>query len=249
MIKIYNNKELFAEGIADIVTERIKKAIGERKYATLVLTGGNTPKIYHPKLAERLAEAGIKDRLHIFWGDERLVPSNHCLNNYKLAKDTLLEKLDLPNLHVHRIPTEYGSPAEVALLYESKLRDFFGINDVLPQEPIFDVVILGVGADGHVASLFPGHKSLKERRRWVLDVIGPPHSLPRERITMTLPILNATSTIIATIMGEEKQDVISHICCQTELAVTSIPANYLEPVGEINWLIDRASIPSGWCDC
>ncbi len=246
LVRVLPDADQLAGEVSAVVADRVRTAVAERGRATLVLTGGSTPRYYHPLLVEPLAEAGLRDSLHLFWGDERWVPPDHPDSNYRLARETLLEDLDPPAGHVHRVPTESGSPAEAARRYESGLRDFFGVLEGPSPGPLFDVVLLGVGEDGHIASLFPGDPLLEEQVRWVREVVGPPERPPRERVTLTLPQLAAARTVVLSVAGEGKRGVLTRLFDETDPAGRSLPVGRLEPAGELLWLVDRAAAPKGW---
>lgn len=157
---------------------------------TLVLSGGRTPRV----LYEMLSASPFLDEIpweetHLFWGDERFVPRDHPQSNYLMAQSALISRVPLPTENVHPVPVEEGTLGEAASTYEEHLRGFLGVPFGAPPNPSFDVVLLGMGADGHTASLFPGDPVLEERERWVASLRAPEGYQARDRVTLTLPVM------------------------------------------------------------
>ena len=153
-----------------------------------------------------LADAGIASRfpwsrVHWFWGDERFVPHGHPDSNYRMARDALLSRVPVPDDNVHAIPTEGLSPEQAAAAYETTLKRFYGADMLAPDRPLFDVTLLGIGEDGHTASLFPGQPALQEMRRWAVAVIG---AKSEPRITLTYPALDSSRDVAFLATGEGK---------------------------------------------
>ncbi|RXK85062.1 6-phosphogluconolactonase [Chlorobaculum sp. 24CR] len=203
------------------ITDAAYRAVAERGRFTLVLSGGNTPRALHQKLAEGISEEryhklGYKlpvearrcprnpDALALPWahtllflGDERYLPPSHPDSNYGMARETLLRHVCVKPENIFRMPTESGDPAEDARRYESLLREFFRKTGTDDAPPSFDLILLGLGDDGHTASLFPGdHTSLKEKERWVIAVDAPNGKPPGMRLTLTLPVINEAKTVL-----------------------------------------------------
>jgi 6-phosphogluconolactonase len=195
------------------------------------LSGGSTPR----RLYELLAQADVPwDRVHWFWGDERFVPPDHADSNYRMAREALLARAPVPSANIHAIPTEGLSPEEAASAYERTLQRFYGAEVLVRERPLFDVTLLGLGEDGHTASLFPGHPALGEERRWVLAVRG---ARKEARITLTYPALQASRETAFLVTGAAKKDALA----RARAGDRTIPAGRLRPVGGLHWFIDRAA--------
>jgi 6-phosphogluconolactonase len=198
---------------------------------TLALSGGSTPKRLYYLLGTEYSEKVQWDGVEVFWVDERCVPPDHEDSNYKVAHDLLLSKVSLRAQNIHRIRGEM-EPSQGALLYEEELRGRFGPAGL----PALDLIILGVGQDGHTASLFPGSDSLKEAERLALPV-RPEGPEAMDRITLTLPVLNNAAHLLFLASGPSKADVIVAIF---EDEGTRYPAGLVSPVhGDLTWLIDK----------
>jgi 6-phosphogluconolactonase len=167
-VTVYPSPEELARATAEWLRERAQAA-GER--FAVCLAGGSTPRRVYELLAAVERRGLPWDRVHWFFGDERFVPHDHPESNYRMARETLFDAAPVPAANVHPMPTA-GLPAQAAQRYENELRVFYGAPILDPQRPLFDVVLLGLGADGHTASLFPGAAALQERRRWVVDVLN-----------------------------------------------------------------------------
>jgi 6-phosphogluconolactonase len=197
------------------------------------LAGGSTPRRVYELLASAERARFSWDRAHWFFGDERFVPHDHPDSNYRMARAALFDAAPVPPANVHPMPTA-GSPSAAAQRYEMGLRDFYGAATLDPQRPLFDVVLLGLGEDGHTASLFPGTAALQERRRWVVDVLNP-KSEPR--ITLTYPALESTRALAFLVAGAHKRDVLGRVWRGEDL-----PAARLQFPAP-NWFIDQAADP------
>jgi 6-phosphogluconolactonase len=201
------------------------------------LSGGSTPK----RLYERLAAPEIASRFpwkrtHWFWGDERFVPHDHPDSNYRMAREAFLSRVAVPADNIHAVPTEGLSPDQAAIAYETTLKRFYGADTLAPGRPLFDVTLLGIGDDGHTASLFPGQPALRETQRWVVAVIG---AKAEARITLTYPALDSSRDLAFLATGQEKRDVVA----RAQAGDRTIPAGAVRPVGRLHWLTDRAAAP------
>lgn len=205
---------------------------------SLVLTGGATPQTLYRELASASgAEAPPWSRLHLFWGDERLVPHEHPASNYALAKATLLDHVPVPATNIHAIATDTASPETAAVRYEEELRRFFGAMTEGPADfPCFDCILLGMGEDGHIASLFPGSPLLTEQRRWVA-ACGPNGSPPLPRITLTLPVLNSAKRVVLLIGGPQKARILDEILATPEAAAQRYPAARIRKPATLLWFV------------
>ncbi len=226
-----------AEFIADLAEASIK----QRNIFTLVLSGGSTPRLLYEELASQTISKRIDwQKAHFFWGDERYLPKNHPESNFALAFQLLIAKVDVPPANIHRVITESDSAQAAAEAYEKTLGRFFGPpvgSEASPYFPSFDLVLLGLGQDGHTASLFPGDAALEEKYRWVVAVDNTKASPPVPRITLTLPVLNKARCVIFLASGSNKREVFQRIVNNPEIA--PYPAARVRPSGRLLWFIDE----------
>ncbi|MGH6944284.1 MAG: 6-phosphogluconolactonase [Geminicoccaceae bacterium] len=224
--------EALAEYAAAWLTERAKAAGGR---ASVCLSGGSTPKRLYELLAgPKYRDAFPWQRVHWFWGDERFVPKDDTLSNYRMVRLALLEATPVPAGNIHPIPTEGLAPEEAARAYERELKAFYGADRLDRDRPLFDVMLLGLGEDGHTASLFPGIAVLEERTRWVAAVVGV---TPEARITLTYPALESSRDLAFLVAGPGKREILA----QVRGGTTDLPAARVRPVGRLHWLLDRAA--------
>ena len=237
----YPSLEHLSRAAAEYICEIAERAIKERGIFTFVLSGGTTPRLLYEKLArEPYARRVDWQHTHLFWGDERCVPSDSPDSNYSLALQTLISKVDVPPSNIHRIPATTGSPKAVAAEYETTLREFFqasAASDPSTSFPSFDLVLLGMGADGHTASLFPGDAALEERASWVVAVEGSSASPPVQRITLTFPVFNEAKCVLFLVAGSNKLKVLLEILNNPHTA--TYPAAQVQPLGRLLWFIDE----------
>jgi 6-phosphogluconolactonase len=175
--------------------------------------------------------------VHWFWGDERFVPQDHPDSNYRMVFDALFSRVVVPNRNIHAIPTADLSPDEAAA-YERTLKAFYGSDTIVSTLPLFEVTLLGIGEDGHTASLFPGHPALEEERRWALAVIG---AKPEARITLTYRALDSSREAAFLVTGASKREVIA----RARSGDRSLPAGRIRPVGRLHGFVDRAAASDG----
>jgi 6-phosphogluconolactonase len=206
---------------------------------SLVLSGGSTPR----RLYELLAEPPYRSQLdwskvEFFWGDERAVAPDHPNSNFRMAREAMLDKLAVPPERIHRIAAENPNLDETAREYEIEIERVLGrIAGVGPRPPHFNLFLLGMGEDGHTASLFPGTRALDETRRWVVAQDVP--AVSGKRITMTPPLINAAHFIIFLVAGAAKADVLAAVL-QGPRDPHRYPAQLIHPLtGEVTWMVDR----------
>lgn len=216
------------------------EAVARAGRFTVALSGGSTPRALFGLLAASPYRDQVDwSRVHVAWGDERCVPPNHKESNYLLAREQLLDRVGIPATQVHRIPAELPDREAAARAYEATLRALFG-NDVTPEGfPRFDLVHLGVGIEGHTASLFPGNAALFERSRLV--VASYVEQVGAFRITVTLPVLNSARAVLFMAAGADKAAILREV---REHGPESgqLPAAMVRPVaGQLIWLVDRAA--------
>jgi 6-phosphogluconolactonase len=234
-IAVLPDPPALAHHVAEWMTATTLAAKGHVRVA---LSGGSTPKA----LYSLLASGEFRDRfpwqqVSWFWGDERFVPYDHPESNYRMTREAMLAKAPVPPENVHPIPTD-GTPEEAARRYERTLQEAYGTPTLDPARPLFDIMLLGLGPDGHTASLLPGDKVLDERERWVAAVS---HGRPEVRITMTYPVLESSRHVAFLVEGREKAGILGVI----RAGGSQAPAARLHPVGELIWFVDRAAAAQG----
>jgi 6-phosphogluconolactonase len=208
-----------------------------RGVSAVCLSGGATPRNVYELLADTpFRETMPWERIHWFWGDERFVPPADARSNYGMARYLFLGRVPIPHENIHAIPTARGTPGAVASAYEDELKRFYGACALAPERPLFDVAFLGVGEDGHTASLFPGSSVLQERSLWAAAV---PDAHPVPRITLTYPVLESCRDVAFLVTGAAKRRIMQSIFD----GATDAPAARLRPVGRIHWFVDRAAAP------
>ena len=231
IIDVDEDAEALARRVAGFVAARVTNASG---HFSLSLSGGSTPKRAYELLADFGASLDWR-KVHLFWGDERFVPPAHKDSNFRMAREALIDHVPIPIAQVHPIPTNSASPEEAAALYEVTLRSFYGSGMLDPERPLFDVTLLGLGDDGHIASLFPGTKALDERVAWVTSSIGVK---PEPRISLTYPALELSSVIVFVVSGEKKRENLARALANDR----TLPAARLATRGTIRVFADRAAI-------
>jgi 6-phosphogluconolactonase len=222
---------------AERVVAHARHAIAYRGRFLLALSGGSTPRPLYELLASpRFATRIDWTRVHMFWGDERCVPPDQPESNYRMAREALLDHVPLPPANVHRIRGE-DEPAEAAAAYEELLGAFFGSREISPKDS-FDLVLLGMGADGHTASLFPGSAAARETRRWVVASPGPqPGSW---RVSLTPVLLNAAENVTFLVTGADKAERLKDVLENGQPDL--LPAQLIRPThGALHWMIDAAA--------
>jgi 6-phosphogluconolactonase len=220
--------------LAESFAEQAIEAVRGRGRFTAALTGGSGPVRAYRLLGEEPLRSRIPwEGVHLFWGDERCVPPGHARSNFRMANEAFIARVPIPPANVHRMPGELPA-AEGARAYAEELAAFFG-----PGVPRFDLIHLGVGPDGHVASLFPFTDALRERERTVTTNLHLPLGEPR--ITLTLPVLNAAACIELPVMGADKA-VIAWTVLRGPIDPFRFPVQFLRPAeGEMVWVMDAAA--------
>jgi 6-phosphogluconolactonase len=213
------------------------KAVRDRGQFTVALSGGNTPK----KLFQLLTDDYYKTRLpwndiYLFWVDERCVAPTHPESNYGEVERTLLSRVTMPASHVFRMLGEMEPARDAAKAYENTLRAFFHVDKSLP---VFDLILLGMGDDGHTASLFPGTIGLTEKERWV--IANHVERLSADRITLTFPLINNARDILVLCQGDSKANTLKEVF-RTDISDTRYPIQRIRPTsGSLRWLVDHAA--------
>lgn len=238
-IQIVENGEAVSRTAAEMMVSLALKKLQSKESFTVALSGGSTPKNMFAILANDAALRNQMpwDRVHFFWGDERHVPPDHADSNYRMTNEAMLSRVPVPPENIHRIRAENPDAGKAAEDYEQELRGFFKLET--EQLPLFDCVFLGMGPDGHTASLFPGTKALHERERLVVS--NWVDKFQSYRITMTTPVLNNADIVIFLVSGEEKAEPL-RVVLEGEKQTDLFPSQLIEPThGKLLWLVDQAA--------
>jgi 6-phosphogluconolactonase len=231
-LEVFAEPTALARRVADCI---LAAATAKNGVFAVALSGGSTPQ----RLYEQLAAPPCRDkfpwsRTHWFWGDERFVPHDNSLSNYRMVRDALLSRVPSPAANIHPIPTEGIAPGAAASAYERDLKAFYGADRLDPARPLFDVTLLGLGSDGHLASLFPETAVLAERDRWVAAVVG---AKSEARITLTYPALESSRYAAFLVVGKEKRAILGQLRRGDE----SLPAARFHPIGTLCLFCDVAA--------
>jgi 6-phosphogluconolactonase len=230
---VYEDANEVARAAADEFARTVAGVLADHAHALVSLAGGNTPKAMYKLMATPALRDRVEwPRVEIFFGDERCVPPDHADSNYRMAREALLDHVPLAADHVHRILGE-RAPAEAAAAYETVLRRVTGAS--LESPPVLDLVLLGMGPDGHTASLFPGTPVLQERQALAAAVYV--QKLESWRVTLTLPVLSAAAHVMLTVVGVDKADALATALLEPQGA---LPVQQVHAAQEL-WLVDRAA--------
>jgi len=231
---IVPDPEALAREAAQRFSDLDREAVESRGRFSVVLSGGSTPGALYRLLAEEPhCSQIIWAQVHLFWADERCVPPHDPGSNYRLAYEALIAPTRIPAENVHRVRGELA-PRAAARAYDRELRRFF-----CGPRPRFDLVLLGLGSDGHTASLFPGSGALEETEQLAVATTAFYDNRPSERVTLTLPALNAARQVLFLVSGLEKAEIVQAVLADVE---ARLPARRIRPVaGQLTWLLDAAA--------
>ena len=231
-LRIFADRPALFQGAADEFVRQASAAIQSQGTFVVALAGGSTPKGLVHVLAGN--QALPWDKVFIFFGDERHVPPDDPESNYRMAREALLSKVPIPAANVFRIPAENPDARQAAESYEQTLRNFFAVP--AGSFPRFDLILLGMGPDGHTASLFPGGTALQEKSRWVLsDWV---EKFKTDRITLTLPVLNNAACVMFLVSGSDKAATLKEVL-QGKQPPERFPAKLIQPAnGKLIWMVD-----------
>jgi 6-phosphogluconolactonase len=238
-LRISSDLDALSAAAAEDIIALLRAAIDATGVATLGLTGGATPRrLYERLAADERVNAALLASVHLFWGDERCTPPDSPDSNFKLAWDAWLHRAPIPPSHIHRMPGERQDADAAAAEYEAEIRRATGVEP--PAVPQFDVLLLGLGADGHTASLFPGSPALEDTERLVVsvDVDAP----IRRRLTITFPIINASRAVLMLVAGASKAAAVRRTLAPAA-GEAPTPAARVRPAGRCLWFVDRAAAP------
>ena len=230
-----------AEALAEAAAERVMARVAANPgRIAICLTGGSSPKKLYQLLGSDAYREKIPwERVHWFIGDERFVPDSDPLNNMAVARATFLDR-NAPSGHIHPIPTTVENPDQGAETYARELRAFYGAEKLDPVRPLFEMVLMGAGPDGHTASLFPGYPAVDETARWVVGVPKANVAPFVPRVSLTLPVLASCHEMLFEIAGHDKQPILTRL-----LNGENLPAVRARSNGETVWLVDQAALPEG----
>lgn len=234
-VRVFESLDELTRAAAEEVARAAASAVAERGRFTWALSGGSTPRpLYHLLASDPCRERLPWSAIHLFWGDERHVPPDHPESNFRMAREAMIDRAPVPPGNVHRVGAEDADARRAAAAYESVLRSFFGL---APGEwPAFDLLLLGLGPDGHTASLFPGSPALRERDHLVA---APWVEAQRSfRITLTPPVLNHGRLALFLVSGEDKADALRAVI-EGEREPDRYPAQAVE--GNCLWMVDRSA--------
>ncbi len=233
-VRIWEDADDLARHAAQHIAEAAVAAVADRGAFTIALSGGDTPGRTYALLGSDLAESMPWEAVHVFWGDERCIPLDRPDNHFTLATELMLSRVPIPAGNVHRARGEASDPAAAAVEYEDALRTFFAPP---PGElPRFDLVLLGMGEDGHVASLFPGSVGWRERERWVVDHYVIKRGERVRRLTLTMPVLTAAREVMVLVSGDLKADMLAAVL----RGEADVPARELDAhAPAVRWMVDR----------
>jgi 6-phosphogluconolactonase len=238
-IQIVTDSDALSRIAADIIVRQSTGTLKKKNFFAIALSGGSTPKTLYTLLSTNSSYRSLMqwDKIHFFWTDERHVPPDHKNSNYHMAKELMLSQVPVPNENIHRIKAENSKAANAAEQYEQEIRSVFNLKtDQLPQ---FDCILLGMGTDGHTASLFPVTTALNEQKRLV--VANWIEKFQAHRLTMTIPVLINAEFIIFLVSGEEKAEMLKRVL-EGERNVTPLPAQLIQPKqGKLLWIVDKAA--------
>jgi 6-phosphogluconolactonase len=238
-IRIIKGSKALCREAADVILDGITETLRGKEVYTIALSGGSTPKNLYALMADSTLYSNEIpwSKIHFFWGDERHVPPDHPASNYRMTYEAMLSKIPIPDRNIHRVRAEEPNAGRAAAEYEQEVRAFFNLD--AGHLPCFDCVLLGMGPDGHTASLFPGTAALHEKR--CLVVANYVEKFQTYRITMTAAVLNNGHTIIFLVGGQEKAETL-HKVLEGDPQPDLYPSQLIRPAhGKLLWLIEQAA--------
>ena len=235
--RIFPDIDALSRAALEQLLRDLRESIAQRGRGAIALSGGHTPEKMYALWAagEKYRNETDWNRVHLFWGDERYVPQDDPLSNYRMTSEALLAHVPIPAANVHAAPTNLPTPEKAAEVYDQELRKFFGA-----AAPAFDVTLLGLGPEGHTASLFPDSPALLEKSRWIVPVQVA--AVPPNRLTFTLPVLNSSRNTYFLVAGENKRPILSALRAEPETRPSAYPAGRIRPTdGRVLWFLDQAA--------
>jgi len=236
-VRVFSDLSRASQALAERLVEAVKDMLTTKDRFSMALSGGKTPRFLYKLLAREYSSEIPWERVHLFWGDERCVPKDSEDSNFAMAYNAMISKVPIPPQNIHRIPAEINPPEKAAGNYERMMQEF--LKPEKEESFLFDAMILGVGEDGHTASLFPGSSALAEKSHLVLAVNAPSSFSPQKRITLTFPLINRSRSIFFLASGTKKKEVVREILKNPEAARRLYPAAMIHSLGSVAWYIDR----------
>jgi 6-phosphogluconolactonase len=233
--RVFPNIEALSEAALAEILRILTDAVATRERFSIALAGGHTPAKLYSLWAEKYKTQTPWDRVHLFFGDERFVPEDDLLSNYRMARETLIAQVPIPAENVHPMLTNFPSAEKAAEAYEVELRKFFGEGAL----PAFDVQLLGLGVEGHTASLFPGSPALEEQQNWVAAVTVPAE--PPQRLTLTPVVLNQGRNTFFLVAGDNKREILAALRNESAPETSQYPVARIRPAGRVAWYLDQAA--------
>ncbi|MBP7861127.1 6-phosphogluconolactonase [bacterium] len=233
-LRVQPDAEAVANAAAQMIFERANQS---QDRFSICLSGGSTPKALYQILASPLYSQRFPwKRVHWFFGDERFVSQDSSMSNFKMVRESMFDHVPIPEENIHGVNTSYPTASEAAFDYGKRLQAFYGSEHIQPDKPIFDYTLMGMGDDGHTASLFPGTEVLNETEKWCDAVCGVK---AEDRITLTYPVLNASRVMLFLVASKSKREVLGKILDGD----TTYPAARVKPWGSLIWLVDQDAAP------
>jgi 6-phosphogluconolactonase len=232
--RVFPDPEALSRGLLDETLPVIKEAVAKRGRFAIALSGGSTPAKMYGMWADKYSAQTPWDKVHLFWGDERYVPHDDKLSNFRMTRETLISRVPIPDANVHAVQTNLAPPEKAAEAYEAELRKFFG-----SAPPESDVQLLGLGVEGHTASLFPESPALDEKQKWVVPVTAPAE--PPRRLTFTPIVLNRGRNTFFLVSGANKREIMAALRNDPEGKPSQYPAGRIRPAGRLLWFLDKAA--------
>ncbi len=235
-IFVCRDPEEVSQRAADLFVRLADEAVSSTGRFAVALSGGSTPRVLYALLATNEFRRRVPwSRVHLFWGDERCVPPDHPESNYHMAREVLLDKAPIPVRNIHRMPAEQEDHLRAAAAYEQMLRAFFELT--AGELPSFDLILLGMGEDGHTASLFPGTTALAENERLVAS--NYVEKLGTYRLTLTVPVINHAANVVFLVSGKSKASMLKEVL-EGEHQPQHLPSQLIRPVeGKLVFIVDR----------
>lgn len=233
-LRVQPDAEAVVNAAAQMIFERANQS---QDRFSICLSGGSTPKALYQILASPLYSQRFPwKRVHWFFGDERFVSQDSSMSNFKMVRESMFDHVPIPEENIHGVNTSYPTASEAAFDYGKRLQAFYGSEHIQPDKPIFDYTLMGMGDDGHTASLFPGTEVLNETEKWCDAVCGVK---AEDRITLTYPVLNASRVMLFLVASKSKREVLGKILDGD----TTYPAARVKPWGSLIWLVDQDAAP------
>lgn len=231
---MFGDLDALSHAVSEECVRAANEAVSARGGFLIALSGGRTPERAYQIWSTEYREKMPWTKTHFFWGDERFVGADDPKSNYRMARESLFKNAPVPPENIHPIRTDFPQPEQAAQEYEKTLRMFIG-----ESGPSFDLMLLGLGVEGHTASLFPGSPALAEREKWAMGVHAPAE--PPVRISLTFPVLRRARATYFLVAGADKQGIVATLRRNSSAETQGLPVAMLRPEGETIWFLDKAA--------